>query len=281
MKRDCAEYEVWMSAAIDGELDAGEVQELEFHTTQCPQCHQQYQRFESLNDWLIQQDSAAAGIWVREPDKRAACVPATAAGHSGESPGSRPGIGTPNGQVGQGPLNGQGHGLMNGTPQPSQLQPSQLQPSQLQPSQLQPSQLQPSQLQPSELQPSELESPIPHRRRSSGLRGRAWLGGGLLAATAAGLASLMSVGDDPAINAPTVADVLLPVEKVVYLNEQSQFIQLSQARVMQQELRTLKLMAQFSSGDPAEIESIEQKIDSLMRRVQELHDSPLNPPLNP
>jgi hypothetical protein len=108
--------------------------------------------------------------------------------------------------------------------------------------------------------------------------GRRYLAGGLLAVTAAGLAALLSTRtpEPPQENFP-VTDISAPIEKVTRLNQQALAIQASQVRTMEQELRTLRLMARSAPGDDSRIAEIESRIDDLIRDVQQLEQSDLNP----
>lgn len=58
---DCTRYEELMSAALDGELSAGERRELDRHLAQCPACAE-------LFDELREQSAALRGLDCRLPD---------------------------------------------------------------------------------------------------------------------------------------------------------------------------------------------------------------------
>lgn len=211
MNKDCTEFEILISAAIDGELDPGEFAELELHVDHCNACRRQYQAFETVNDWLIAHDA--------EPTKQ---LVETSARTTFESVL---------------PVNGHAHAT------------------------------------------SGLATTPKATPRNHGIdpgRGRTFLAGGMLAAAAAGLAALLSSGtDEPSTQLTPLADIVVPVEKVSLLNERSHSIQDSQARMIEQELRTLKLLARHSSGQKAEIQLIEQKIDALKQRLDKLNETSL------
>lgn len=216
MNKNCSDFEILISAAIDGELEPVEFAELESHVDVCDRCRHEYQKMETVTDWLVAHDYCSSAI--SETDSKMMVETCARQAFSAVLP--------VNGHAG-----------------------------------------------------STLEKPKPSSAsQASPIRGRNFLAGGMLAATAAGLAALLSPGSpaEPSVSIP-IKEVSEPAERATVLNEQSLSIQLSQAEVMEQELRVLKLLAQHSNAEPDEIEALNNKIDSLMQRVRSLRNDSLSP----
>jgi len=108
--------------------------------------------------------------------------------------------------------------------------------------------------------------------RSKG-RGGLFLAGGMLAASAAGLAALLTSGPDEP-QSPRVANqtdkVVGLIQRAFDLNHEAISIQASQTEALQSELRILKQMAKHSDAMPEEVDFIERKIRTLTERVDRL-----------
>lgn len=223
MKNECSNYEILISAALDGELDPAEFARLESHVETCADCRRQYRNFEAVNDLVLTSDeqwsTASPG---RESLARERVE--TSGRIAIESAISR---------------NGQSH---------------------------------------SPNLPFAGEKPTPRREKGNFDRGRTFLAGGFLAATAAGLAALLTSGTDEATTSPlSSSEFRSSVEKVSNMNRTAHTLQQTQTRMMNQELRTMRLMARHSGGDQTEVAQLEKKIDDLMQRLQDLESQDLIP----
>ena len=233
MSKDCTEFEILISAAIDGELHPDEFRELESHVDHCRECRRQYLNFESVNDWVIANDVDSA--LPEFPFPRLPLCENENTNHENKYLVETSGRNERESML---PVNGHSR---------------------------------------APVQPFSGEKRRPTRNGTSN-RGRTFLAGGLLAATAAGLAALLSNNPDEIVSSPiNTTDISISLEKASLLHEQTHTIQVSQTLAIEQELRTLKLMSQHSGGDPSELNLIESKIDALMRRVNALNNSSLSP----
>ncbi len=64
----CFQFEPLISAAIDGELEPGEVNLLESHLDDCERCRHQYRQFEEVNDMLVATERQNVCPPVRLPE---------------------------------------------------------------------------------------------------------------------------------------------------------------------------------------------------------------------
>jgi len=55
---NCESFEMLISAAIDGELEAHEFKVLESHVDACDHCRLQFNKLQTVNDWMIEQDQS-------------------------------------------------------------------------------------------------------------------------------------------------------------------------------------------------------------------------------
>lgn len=247
MNNDCIEYEILISAAIDGELEQNEFVELEAHVDQCESCREQYRRFEVVTDMLDRADNSASNLPVGgkrlvETSRRELAPSETALTDDSI------------------------RNLVNGlVSQESSI-------------------ASPVRLNGSRSNGAKINGKLnggkqrPDDRNGRGL-GRHFLAGGLLAATAAGVAALLTPDgvDEVLPKAPAaLADVSIPAEEASSSMAKSWVIQDSQTRAIQQELRTMRLLAETMDLDSEDSRLILAKIESLTKRAERLN-SPLTP----
>ncbi|MGI9517902.1 MAG: anti-sigma factor family protein [Pirellulaceae bacterium] len=196
----CFQYQPLISAAIDGELEPGEVTLLETHLDDCERCRHEYRQFERVNDWLVTHDQpdVCQKVELLEPV------------------------------------------LLNKSLAKTQLQTS-------------------------------FRSP----KSAAAPTARTLLAGGALAA--AGLAAvLLTTPSEPTLPPVEIGDVVSPLHRLAVLNDQSHKDQDSMTDAMSMELRTLLLETRAMDSEQDELQRLNNKIESLQRRLGELERNPVS-----
>ena len=247
--KDCTDFEILISAAIDGELEPGEFEVLESHVEQCDGCRSEYLKLESLTDMLLtherwqdqrqQANDFSTDLATDLTANQSNCsVNKQLVETSSRTPlpvGDMAGDGNSNNGL-----------VVNG----------------------------------------HAKADKPTAASQSGGRdsgnesgfGRNFLAGGMLVATAAGLAALLTPPSlEPLPALVPIADVALPAERATILHEQTRSLQASKTRALDQELRTLKLMLVSCDASPEQVALIKAKVEEIEKRVRLLGASYLNP----
>ena len=239
--KDCTDFEILISAAIDGELEPGEFEVLESHVEQCDGCRSEYLKLESLTDMLLtherwqDQRQQANDLMTNQSDRSANKQLVETSSRTPLPVGEMASDGNSNNGL-----------VVNG----------------------------------------HAKADKPTAASQSGGRdsgnesgfGRNFLAGGMLVATAAGLAALLTPPSlEPLPALVPIADFALPAERATILHEQTRSLQASKTRALDQELRTLKLMLVSCDASPEQVALIKAKVEEIEKRVRLLGASYLNP----